>query len=91
MYIFYEKILGGVDYGTGKEEERRHTEEAAVSAVFGAIAQLEREYILDRQREGIEIARQNGKYKGRKPVAVDGEKFKEVYRRWRSGEIQGRG
>lgn len=57
--------------------------------VFGAMAQLEREYILDRQREGIEIARQNGKYKGRKPIAVDGEKFEEVYGRWKSGEVKG--
>ncbi len=57
--------------------------------VFGAMAQLEREYILDRQREGIEIARQNGKYKGRKPIAVDREKFQDVYRRWKAGEIKG--
>ena len=57
--------------------------------VFGVIAQLEREYILERQREGIEIARQNGKYKGRKPISVDGEKFAEVYARWKSGEVKG--
>lgn len=57
--------------------------------VFGAIAQLEREYILERQREGIEIARQNGKYKGRKAIAIDWEKFAEVYRRWKSGEVKG--
>ena len=36
--------------------------------IFGAVAELEREYILQRQREGIEIAKQQGKYKGRKPV-----------------------
>ncbi len=57
--------------------------------IFGAMAQLEREYLLDRQREGIEIARQNGKYKGRKPITVDWEKFEEVYRRWKAGEIKG--
>ena len=56
--------------------------------VFGAIAQLEREYILERQREGIEIARLNGKYKGRKPIAVDAEKFAKVYTRWKAGDIQ---
>ncbi len=33
--------------------------------VFGAVAELEREYILQRQREGIEIAKQQGKYRGR--------------------------
>ena len=40
--------------------------------VFGAVAELEREYILQRQREGIEIAKQQGKYKGRKPLSPPG-------------------
>ena len=31
--------------------------------VFGALAELERESILERQREGIEIAKAEGKYK----------------------------
>ena len=57
--------------------------------VFGAMAQLEREYLLDRQREGIEIARQNGKYKGRKPIEVNEGKFVEVYARWKSGKCKG--
>ena len=35
--------------------------------VFAAVAELEREYLRDRQREGIELAKQQGKYKGRKP------------------------
>ena len=34
--------------------------------VFGALAELKRESILERQREGIEIAKAGGKYKGRK-------------------------
>ena len=36
--------------------------------VFGAVAELEREYILQRQREGIAIAKEQGKYTGRKPI-----------------------
>ena len=55
--------------------------------VFGALAELERENILERQREGIEIAKSEGKYKGRKPVEVDEKRFKEACARWRSGEI----
>ena len=55
--------------------------------VFGALAELERENILERQREGIAIAKAEGKYKGRKPVAVDEEQFKVVCKRWRNGEI----
>lgn len=34
--------------------------------IFGAVAELEREYILQRQREGIAIAKEQGKYTGRK-------------------------
>ena len=34
-----------------------------------AISEFERELIRERQREGIAIAKANGKYKGRKPKA----------------------
>ena len=36
--------------------------------VFGAVAQLERDYLKDRQMEGIAIAVTAGKYKGRRPI-----------------------
>ena len=36
--------------------------------IFGAVAELERDYILQRQQEGIAIAKEQGKYKGRKPI-----------------------
>ena len=55
--------------------------------VFGALAELERESILERQREGIAIAKAEGKYKGRKPVPIDEKKFRAVCARWRAGEI----
>ncbi len=53
--------------------------------VFGAVAELEREYILQRQREGIEIAKQKGVYKGRKPI--EHPEFYEVVSIWKSGSI----
>ena len=55
--------------------------------VFGALAELERDSILERQREGIEIAKAAGKYKGRKPIAINEAKFRAVCARWRAGEI----
>lgn len=55
--------------------------------VFGALAELERENILERQREGIEIAKAAGKYKGRKPVAINESQLRSVCARWREGEI----
>lgn len=36
--------------------------------VFAALSQLEREQLKQRQREGIEIAKAQGKYTGRKPI-----------------------
>ena len=53
--------------------------------VFGAVAELEREYILQRQREGIAIAKNLGKYTGRKPRVYPD--FDQVYRQWKKGEI----
>ena len=53
--------------------------------VFGAVAELEREYILQRQREGIAIAKEQGKYKGRKPIVSP--EFEQVTAKWRSGGI----
>lgn len=58
--------------------------------IFGAVAQLEREYILARQKEGIEIAKAEGRYKGRKPIDVDRDKFVTAYNRWKAGEITAR-
>ena len=37
--------------------------------MLGAVAQFEREMMLERQREGIAAAKAAGKYKGRKPTA----------------------
>ncbi len=54
--------------------------------VFGAMAQLEREQTLQRQREGIELAKAEGKYTGRKRIEVDEKAFAEQYRMWKNGE-----
>ena len=53
--------------------------------VFGAVAELEREYILQRQKEGIAIAKENGVYKGRKPI--EHPKLFEVVSMWKGGDI----
>lgn len=53
--------------------------------VFGAVAELERDYILQRQREGIAIAKANGLYKGRKPIAHP--EFDRVVEKLQRGEM----
>ena len=47
--------------------------------MFGAMAQFEREMMLERQREGIAKAKAEGKYKGRKPtVMAQAEEIKRL-------------
>lgn len=53
--------------------------------VFAAVAELEREYVLQRQREGIVIAKQQGKYRGRPPKVYPD--FERIAARWQKGEI----
>lgn len=55
--------------------------------MIGAIAEFERQNMLDRQAEGIQIAKREGKYKGRKPVEVDTDLFRVQYEKYRSREI----
>lgn len=56
--------------------------------IFGAVAELERDYILQRQQEGIAIAKARGKYKGRKPI--ERPNFEQVTALWRAGKITAR-
>lgn len=39
--------------------------------MMGAFSEFEREIMLERQKEGIEKAREEGKYKGRKPMPTE--------------------
>lgn len=54
--------------------------------VFGAVAELERDYIRQRQAEGIAIAKEQGKYKGRKKIDYPSN-WKEVYEQWKRREL----
>ena len=55
--------------------------------MIGAIAEFERQNLLDRQREGIAIAKEKGVYKGRKPIEIDDNKFTELYNKYMSRGI----
>ena len=59
--------------------------------MIGAIAQFERENLLERQKEGIKIAKEQGKFKGGQPKAIDKELFdelKEQYNRRQINKVQ---
>lgn len=53
--------------------------------MIGAINEFERTNLLERQREGIAIAKRNGVYKGRKAISIPG--FAEHYKRYMRREI----
>jgi DNA invertase Pin-like site-specific DNA recombinase len=54
-------------------------------SVMGAFAELERALILDRQREGIALAKQRGAYRGRRKT-LSPEQVAELRRRAGEGE-----
>lgn len=88
LSIVSELTEKGVEFISLKENIDTTTPQGRfMLTVFGALAELERENILERQREGIEIAKSEGKYKGRKPVEIDETQFKALCKRWRGGEI----
>lgn len=53
--------------------------------MIGAINEFERTNLLERQREGIAIAKAEGKYKGRKEVKVDN--FEEYYNKYKNRDL----
>jgi len=81
----------GVEFFSMKESIDTTTPQGRfMLTVFGAMAELERESILERQREGIAIAKAEGKYKGRQRMKIDEQWMKNVCKRWRDGEINAR-
>lgn len=81
----------GVEFVSLKESLDTTTPQGKfMLTIFGAMAELERDSILQRQREGIEIAKSEGKYKGRQPIQIDESLFKSTVAEWRQGKITAR-
>ena len=57
-----------------------------VLQVFSWMAQQETEERKRRQKGGIEVAKREGKYKGRKPIPV-GDAFFAITKQWQEGKI----
>lgn len=54
--------------------------------VLGAVAEEERNKIRARQKEGIEIAKKEGKYRGR-PLSPLPDGFEKLYKQWKEEKI----
>lgn len=77
-----------VDFVSQKESIDTKTPQGKfMLTVFAAMAELERDQILQRQKEGIAAAKAAGKYKGRKPIEVDKDFLKTVHAQWYKNEI----
>ena len=78
----------GVQFESQKEKTDTTTPAGKfMLTVFAVVSRLEREYILARQREGIEAKKARGEYKGRQPIAVDASQFEQEYCLWKRGRI----
>ena len=55
--------------------------------MIGAINEFERQNLLERQREGIAIAKREGKFKGGQVKRIDDNKFNEVYEKYKTRAI----
>ncbi len=76
----------GADFISMKESIDTSTPQGKfMLTVFGAMAELERECILQRTREGIAIAKEQNKYKGKPKMKIDEAAFRKEVKRWRDG------
>jgi len=78
----------GVEFISKKESiDTRSPAGRLMLTIFAGLYQFERECTLERQAEGIREAKKAGKYKGRKPIAVDMEQFTTLYTGWKAGKM----
>ena len=54
--------------------------------MLGAIYEFERANLLERQKDGIAVAKKEGKYKGRKKITKP-DNWQEVYNEWATRKI----
>ena len=79
--------LKGVHLVSSKENMDTSTATGKLMVtMMAAIAEFERANLLERQREGIAIAKANGRYKGRKAFEVT-EHFMELYSQYQNRQI----
>ena len=55
--------------------------------VIAAINEFERQNLLERQREGIEIAKREGKFKGGQVKQIDDAAFNAAYEKYKNREL----
>lgn len=88
LEIVEELTSKGVQFVSLKENVDTSTPQGKfMLTVFAGLAQLERENILQRQREGIDLCLAEGRSYGR-PSAEISDTFADHYQQWKAGEIK---
>lgn len=78
----------GVQFVSNKESIDTSTPQGKLMlTMLGAINTFERECMLERQQEGIEIAKREKKFKGRKAINIDENIFNSLLEEYRSRKI----
>lgn len=81
----------GVNIVSDKENiDSRTATGKLMLTMIGAIAEFERRTILDRQREGIAIAKEQGKYRGGQVKRIDSDTFDKEYKKYSERAINKR-
>ena len=76
----------GISLQSNKEQiDTSNSTGKLMLTMIGAIAEFERNTLLERQREGIAVAKREGKYKGRKPIRIPDMQM--YYQKYMSREV----
>ena len=79
----------GINLVSSKENIDSSTPQGKLMlTMLGAIYEFERTNMLERQREGIAIAKEKGAYKGRKKIDFP-KNWNEIYPKWKNRELTG--
>ena len=86
LNLLYQLESKGVEFISVKENFDTSTPQGELMlTIFAGLAQFEREVMLQRQREGIEIAKAAGKYKGRRKKQIPD--FMDYYKKVQTGDM----
>lgn len=89
LQIVEQLQVKGINLVSNKESIDTSTPQGKLMlTMIGAINEFERANLLERQREGIAIAKENGAYKGRKEIERPSN-WEEVYKKWKNRDMTG--
>ena len=88
LEILEELTAKGVNLVSNKENlDTSSATGKLMVTVIAAINEFERQNLLERQKEGIEIAKKEGKFKGGQVKQIDDAAFNAAYEKYKNREI----